>query len=101
MANPTEKGITLMLYLMRKQMFVDGNKRTAMLAANQVMISCGCGIISIPIEKQRSFRALLMPFYESGDMEAIKQFVYDDCIDGMDFSPMQAQIEAHGADAEH
>ena len=29
---PTDRAITLMLYLMRKQMFLDGNKRTAMLA---------------------------------------------------------------------
>jgi hypothetical protein len=83
--NPTEKGILLMLYLLRKQMFVDGNKRTAMLAANQAMISSGCGIISIPIEKQRLFRKLLIPFYETGDKEAIALFIYDECIDGMDF----------------
>ncbi len=31
-------------------MFLDGNKRTAMLAGNQVMISSGCGVISVPIE---------------------------------------------------
>ena len=38
---PTDRAITLMLYLMRKQMFLDGNKRTSMLAGNQVMISNG------------------------------------------------------------
>ena len=90
----TSKAITLMLYLMRKQMFVDGNKRTAMLAANQIMISFGCGILSIPLEKQRSFRELLIPFYETGDMETIRTFVYNGCIDGMDFTPMEAQMEA-------
>ena len=82
---PTEMAITLMLYLMRKQMFLDGNKRTAMLAANQVMISSGCGILSVPIEKQHPFRELLIPYYEKGDMAGISQFVYDQCIDGMDF----------------
>ena len=89
MANPTDKGITLMLYLMRKQMFLDGNKRTAMLAGNQVMISSGCGILSVPIEKQRSFTQMLLEFYETNDMDSIKQFVYDECLDGMDFEPMQ------------
>jgi len=73
LANPTEQGIMLMLYLMRKQMFLDGNKRTAMLAANQLMISSGSGIISIPVEKQREFRTLLIGFYESGDIDAIKR----------------------------
>jgi hypothetical protein len=90
---PTEKGIVLMLYLMRKQMFLDGNKRTAMLAANHVMIASGCGIISIPIEKQREFTQMLIPFYESNDMAVIKAFIYDECIDGMDFAPMTALME--------
>jgi len=77
-------------------MFLDGNKRTAMLAANQLMISSGCGIISVPVEKQREFRTLLIGFYESGDIDAIKTFVYDECIDGMDFGPMEEQIENQG-----
>ncbi len=57
-----------MLYIMRKQMFLDGNKRTAMLAGNAEMIASGCGIISVPIEKQRDFTMLLIKYYESGDM---------------------------------
>jgi len=80
----TAKAITLMLYLMRKQMFVDGNKRTAMLAANHAMITGGVGIISIPIDMQRQFHKLLVQYYESNEMDEIKQFVYDNCIDGLD-----------------
>ncbi|MDR1754102.1 MAG: Fic family protein [Eubacterium sp.] len=83
--NPTDRGITLMLYCMRKQMFVDGNKRTAMLAGNHIMISNGAGIISIPMEAQDKFKSLLVKFYETNDMEEIKLFVYDNCIDGIDF----------------
>ena len=48
---PTERALTLMLYIMRKQMFLDGNKRTAMLAGNAEMIASGCGMIAVPIEK--------------------------------------------------
>ncbi len=84
--NPTERAITLMLYCMRSQMFLDGNKRTAMLAANHEMIMNGCGIISVPIEKQRDFTKLLVEFYETGDMDAIADFVYGECIDGIDFN---------------
>jgi len=89
--SPTYKGITLMLYLMRKQMFLDGNKRTSMLAANQVMISSGCGIISVPIERQRDFTKMLVEFYESNDMQPLKEFVYDFCIDGIAF-----EHDSHG-----
>ena len=90
--NETERAITLMLYCMRTQMFLDGNKRTAMLAANHEMIINGCGIISIPVKRQREFKKLLVEFYESGDMEEIKSFVYKLCIDGIDFR-LQEKIE--------
>ncbi|WP_353852778.1 Fic family protein [Dehalobacter restrictus] len=92
--NPTDRAITLMLYLMRKQMFLDGNKRTAMLAGNQVMISSGCGVISVPIEQQRDFTTMLVQFYESNDMEPLKAFVYDYCIDGISFEPVP-ELETH------
>ena len=95
--NPTDMAITLMLYLMRKQMFLDGNKRTAMLAGNQVMISSGCGVISVPIEQQREFTTMLVQFYESNDMESLKAFVYDHCIDGIAFEPA-AELETRFGD---
>ncbi|HBT64510.1 MAG TPA: cell filamentation protein Fic [Ruminococcaceae bacterium] len=91
-AEPTERAIVLMMYLMRKQMFIDGNKRTSMLAGNQIMIANGCGIISVPLEHQHQFTTLLVQYYESADMEIIKQFVYDNCIDGMDFELARKKI---------
>lgn len=84
-SEPTDRAITMMLYLMRKQMFLDGNKRTSMLAGNQIMISNGCGIISVPIEYQPTFTKMLVEFYESGNMDDLKNFVYENCIDGIDF----------------
>lgn len=75
-------------------MFLDGNKRTAMLAGNQVMISSGCGVISVPIEQQRDFTTMLVQFYESNDMEPLKAFVYDSCIDGISFEPVP-ELETH------
>ncbi len=83
--NSTERAITLMLYCMRSQMFLDGNKRTAMHAANHEMIMNGCGIISVPIEKQRDFTKLLVEFYETGNGDVISDFVYSECIDGINF----------------
>ena len=79
----TEKAITMMLYLMRTQTFYDGNKRTASMVANQILIQNGAGIISIPVEEQENFRAELIDFYETGDMTDIKELVYNKCIDGI------------------
>ena len=80
----TEKAITLMLWGMRRQIFIDGNKRTSMMIANKEMIKHGCGIISIPEEKIKSFYELLISFYETNDMKKIKNFVYENCVDGLD-----------------
>lgn len=82
--NPTERCITLMLYCMRAQMFSGGNNSTAILAANHEMIRNGCGIISVPVERQTEFSERLIKFYESNEMSALKQFVYNFCIDGID-----------------
>ena len=35
-----------MLSVMKRQMFIDGNKRVAMLSANIIMIDNRCGIIT-------------------------------------------------------
>ena len=56
-----------------------------MMAANQIMIQNGKGIISIPIEQQVTFREMLIDFYETDDMSRIKNFLYNNCIDGINF----------------
>lgn len=91
--NPTLRSINLMLYCMRTQMFVDGNKRTSMLAANHEMIINGCGIISIPVEIQPNFTELLVRFYETGNAEEIRKFVYDKCIDGLDLRAQERAVK--------
>ena len=79
----TEIAIEMMLYIMRKQMFIDGNKRVAMLFANKIMIDNGCGIISISNENQAVFYEKLIRYYENGEMEELKKWIYDTSIDGI------------------
>ena len=81
----TEIAIEVMLYIMRRQMFIDGNKRVAMLFANKVMIDNGCGIITIAQKDQSTFYEKLIQYYESNDMSDLKQWIYEHCIDGIDF----------------
>ncbi|MBD9337028.1 MAG: cell filamentation protein Fic [[Ruminococcus] faecis] len=85
----TEKAIELMLFLMRGQIFYDGNKRVAQLAANQVMIQNGKGIISIPVEHQKQFFIMLVKYYETKQMDEIKEFVYENAISGINFEKKQ------------
>ena len=79
----TEISIEVMLYIMRKQMFLDGNKRVAMLFANKIMIDNGCGIISISKENHSLFFQKLIEYYETNDNRDIKQWIYDTSIDGI------------------
>ncbi|MCL2740256.1 MAG: cell filamentation protein Fic [Oscillospiraceae bacterium] len=80
----TERAIKLMLWGMRRQVFIDGNKRNAMLFANKEMIANGCGVIAIALENIKEFYELLTEFYEKNDDTKIKQFIYENCIDGID-----------------
>lgn len=42
-----EKALDYMLFLVKNQLFNDGNKRIAMMIANKVLITHGCGILSV------------------------------------------------------
>ena len=81
--NPTERAIEYMLYGMRAQLFWDGNKRISSICANKIMIENGCGIIKISDENLEQFMTLLSEFYNTNDNSKIKQFIYDNCVDGI------------------
>ena len=82
----TEIAIEIMLWVMRRQMFIDGNKRVGMLFANKIMIDNGCGIITISQENQPTFFEKLIKFYETGDNTDLKQWIYETSIDGINLN---------------
>ena len=81
-----ERSITLFCWIQRSQMFLDGNKRVANLVANKEMIKNGQGIISIPIEKIGEYFTKLINYYETNDMEELKLWIYNNCIDGINLN---------------
>lgn len=85
-ASPLDKALDITLYLMRAQLFYDGNKRSAMLIGNKIMIENGQGIISVIQRDIKDFYRLLVLYYETDNKSEIKQFLYNNCIDGMKFS---------------
>ena len=82
----TENALNLMLYLMRSQIFWDGNKRTSMIIANKILISNGCGIITIKEEDIREFNTLLTEYYNTNNKNKIIKFLYEKCIFGMEIN---------------
>ena len=83
--NTTERAIEYMLYGMKAQLFWDGNKRTSTIVANKIMIENGNGIIKVPENKLEEFNILLSKFYTDDYKDNIKQFLFDNCIDGIVF----------------
>ena len=83
--NPTERAIEYMLYGMRNQLFWDGNKRTSTVCTNKIMIENGAGIIKVPENKLEQFNTQLTEFYNTGNNVEIKDFIYENCIDGITF----------------
>ena len=81
----TDRAITIMCYLMRTQFFNDGNKRTSMLFANKILIENGKGIISVSVDLDVEFGNKILEFYETNDNTKLKQFIYDECLDGIKY----------------
>ena len=74
-----DRAIELLLYTMKKQIFIDGNKRTSVIYSNHYLISKGKGIIAIPAELTEEFKDLLIPYYEGKDEKQIKKFIKEKC----------------------
>ena len=75
-----------MLYIMRTQVFLDGNKRTATLCANRVLIENGAGMLNIKVEDIAEFKEKLIHFYETNQKDEIKAFLFENAINGINIS---------------
>ena len=84
--NITERSLNLMLYLMRSQIFWDGNKRTSMIVANKLLIENGCGIITVRENDINEFNTLLTEFYNINNKDKIIKFLYNKCIFGLEIN---------------
>lgn len=87
----TDKALTLMYHNMRGQLFWDGNKRTATLSANKIMIDGGAGLINVPLDKWETWNNKLTSFYKSGEMDDIKKWTYDNGVQGIDLRTREIQ----------
>lgn len=71
--------IELTLYCMKTQIFIDGNKRAAIIFANHFMISQGAGLMVVPERTVPEFKELLIAYYEGKDEAAIRKFLKEKC----------------------
>ena len=71
--------IELALYVMKTQIFNDGNKRTAIIFANHYLVAHGAGLMVGPESIVPEFKQLLLKYYEDIDAESIKDFLRNQC----------------------
>lgn len=76
-----DKAIMIALYIMKKQIFIDGNKRTAIILANHYLISQGKGLLVVPYNKVDKFKELLIKYYEDDKIDIIRDFMKQECYD--------------------
>ncbi len=78
-ASPLDVAIELALYVMKTQIFNDGNKRTAIIFANHYLVAHGAGLMVVPESIVPEFKQLLVRYYEDIDTQAIKDFLKNQC----------------------
>jgi len=82
-ASATDKALEAFVWGARGQFFWDGNKRTSLMLANKILVSSGSGIMTITDKYMEQFNTLLMNYYNAGKSEELKQFLYENAIQGM------------------
>lgn len=73
--DPQERAIRTFCAITRGQWFNDGNKRTAIMAANHVLINAGVGVFSIAPSLKRQFTDKLLSYYETADSSQLSSWL--------------------------
>ena len=79
----TAKALEAFAWGARGQFFWDGNKRTSMTLANKILVSSGAGFLTITDKHMEQFNTLLLDYYNTGESEALKDFLYEYTIQGI------------------
>ena len=82
-ATATAKALEAFVWGARGQFFWDGNKRTSMTLANKILISTGAGFLTITDKHMEQFNTLLLDYYNTGESETLKDFLYENTIQGI------------------
>lgn len=79
----TDKALTVFTWGARSQLFWDGNKRTSLVAANKILLAAGAGMLTIKESNMQQFNDLLVDYYNTGDPNNVKAFLYEHAIEGI------------------
>lgn len=74
-----DTAIELAISCMKWQVFLDGNKRAAIIYANHYLISKGGGLLIVPEADVQTFRKLLVGHYEGTCSNELAAFMKEKC----------------------
>ena len=80
----TDKALNAFAWGARSQLFWDGNKRTSLVLANKIMLQAGAGMLTVQEKNMELFNVCLLDFYNTGDAEPLKAFMYENAIEGIE-----------------
>ena len=77
------RALEIFCQIITQQWFYNGNKRTAVITANKILISNGCGVLIINDENIVEFDVLLTNYYNkktTDEKKILKEFLISKCI---------------------
>ena len=86
---PYDKALLLLLGISYIQPFADGNKRTARLAANAILLAHGCAPLSYRSVNEETYREATLVFYELNSLVPFKKLF----IEQYDFAARHYALE--------
>ena len=78
---PIEQAIRLFLWAKLNQFYWDGNKRTARIIANGILLSAGIGIFNVKTRDILELNTLMVKFYDYHEADEIVRFLYEKAIE--------------------
>lgn len=78
----TEVALDVMMFILDRRLFSDGDVRTAMMFANKIMLEGGNGVIIINSYNRDTFRKKLKEYHNNHD-SGLKNWLYQNCIQGV------------------
>ena len=81
---PVEQAIRLVLWATLNQFYWDGNKRTARIIANGILLSAGIGVFNISARDILEFNTLMTYFYDTLNADEIVKFLAQKAISQCD-----------------
>ncbi|MCL4321222.1 MAG: Fic family protein [Deltaproteobacteria bacterium] len=73
--NSITRGFVLFGFCSRNQFFWDGNKRTARLMTNGLLMDNGCPVLNIKAENSLEFNKIMVKFYDTDDYNILLSYL--------------------------